>query len=124
MCVRETREKERERRRATASDNTGFTNRRMGVVHKVVRTARTASLENKMAVVNSRTPPHPAASSPSTSATASATPAAGTTATSASKYPRFGRRGAPQVSAVDRRSCGCFLYVGETGLFFQLFFCC
>ncbi|CAN0018013.1 unnamed protein product, partial [Scytosiphon promiscuus] len=63
----------------------------MGVVHKVVRKA--ASFESQMAAANRRTPSPPAVPSPPPAAT---TPVS-STAPAVSKYPRFGKRGAPQA---------------------------
>lgn len=66
---------------------------KMGVVHKVVR--RAASLESQRAA-----PPSPAAAPPAALRLVSSS------ASAVSKYPRFGRRGAPQVSCSDRtRRC-------------------
>ena len=62
----------------------------MGVVHKVVRKA--ASLESQMVANRRAAPPSPPAAAPAPSPVSSST-------TAVSKYPRFGRRGAPQVSA-------------------------
>ena len=80
--------------------------KKMGVVHKVVRKA--ASLESQMVANRRAAPPSPMASAPSP-APAPASSSSSSSATAVSKYPRFGRRGAPQVSVLwpDR---GCLLF--------------
>lgn len=68
--------------------------KKMGVVHKMVRKA--ASLESQMAANRRAAPPSPMASPPAPAPAPASS--SSSSAAAASKYPRFGRRGAPQVS--------------------------